>query len=1184
MRFFYFFIDLLEKFYYDIDVTYRDKTDEEEMQRKMKARKSLALALVLALLLSLVPSMGAWAADESFTNAKFDFGTADSAVADGYIQVTPQTVYNEQTGYGWLNDERIIVTASDDQTSDPVTSDWVTGNTVQDGQDIIEPANPEDGDYIHFVHPTFVVDVPNGIYAVKTVQGDSHSSTNSGAIVEDMRSFKPYYGSLPNESSIPSGMHAIAPGEYYTITKQVAVYDGQLTIELTGTTSRLNAVEISQVSAASEAVPGDKPTVYICSDSTAYGSATNKRETGWGNHLADYMTDDVIVKNTAMGGRSARDYLADGLLNDSVLKNIKPGDYVLIQFGHNDCTPIRPNRYSNPAEFKEWLAKYVEAVRAFGATPIMVTPPNRGYTENGNKVPGETFLNSFQAWTDAQRELAAEMDVELVEFNYYTIEYYNHIGWDRYISEVSSDCTHFVNGDAAALAACQLSYLISKSDTGLAAYATGTLTEGVSAKPISTRTLQAAMEEGNAVDADEWTADSYAKLAAALAMGREVVDNALTKTRADADAAKAAIEEAIDNLVSATNQYKFDFGSGAVEDGYTKVTAADKFAENGTYGFSADSVVTDVDRGTQDALTSDFSIVTNAKFSVKLPAGDYQVTVVAGDAEEATNVGYTMNNASKKKAGNVNAGSFNRATYPVAIVNGVLEISFLGNNAKVNAIEITPMEKRTAGDIPTLYIIGDSTVTSKSGAVGIDNQRYQGWGGHIADYLTGINVDNRAIAGRGIRGFFEADNVMDPLLTEIKPGDYLAIQFGHNDKNATNAGRYSTVEQFKEFLRTAAQGALDRGATPILITVMSHIRNFNESDPNDKSYPLRPFLPEEEIPRSFPEYAQATREVAAEMGIPCFDFNEVTYQLYQEKGVTWLLENVITADGVHPFEGKGSSYFARIVADGFAELGLEGFSDKVLANWDKAEEVTSQVDSLYLPMYSEDSLLTLGNALLDLYLALDDDARQVTVGPLVEALQEAIDNLELAVTASSDKASYAPNETITVSITASNEIVKPYLVGENGNGLATTRTETDNGDGTKTWTLTFSLATKGNRSLKVYADGYDTGLTVDFVVNTPATGNAQLYSVSLPETAKANESFTVTFKTNQYTEYVRLFNESGAGLAPISCSYVDEGDVRVWTYTISVGSAGVRNFQAGVASSDRVFTKSAQTVSLYVSR
>lgn len=55
----------------------------------MKARKSLALVLVLSLLLSLVPTMGVFAYDETFTQAKFDFGTADSAVENGYTKVTP---------------------------------------------------------------------------------------------------------------------------------------------------------------------------------------------------------------------------------------------------------------------------------------------------------------------------------------------------------------------------------------------------------------------------------------------------------------------------------------------------------------------------------------------------------------------------------------------------------------------------------------------------------------------------------------------------------------------------------------------------------------------------------------------------------------------------------------------------------------------------------------------------------------------------------------------------------------------------------------------------------------------------------------------------------------------------------------------------------------------------------------
>ena len=161
---------------------------------------------------------------------------------------------------------------------------------------------------------------------------------------------------------------------------------------------------------------------------------------------------------------------------------------------------------------------------------------------------------------------------------------------------------------------------------------------------------------------------------------------------------------------------------------------------------------------------------------------------------------------------------------------------------------------------------------------------------------------------------------------------------------------------------------------------------------------------------------------------------------------------------------------------------------------------------------------------------------------------------------------------------------KAYLVSESGNGLATSREVIDNEDGTKTWILTFSLATKGNRTLKVYADGEDTGVAVNFKIDNVATGKAKLYSVSVPETAKVNEPFTVTFETNTHTEYVRLFNENGMGLAPISCTYEDVDGVRVWTYVTSVGSVGIREFHAGVASADRVFTQSRQTVSIQVRR
>ena len=127
----------------------------------------------------------------------------------------------------------------------------------------------------------------------------------------------------------------------------------------------------------------------------------------------------------------------------------------------------------------------------------------------------------------------------------------------------------------------------------------------------------------------------------------------------------------------------------------------------------------------------------------------------------------------------------------------------------------------------------------------------------------------------------------------------------------------------------------------------------------------------------------------------------------------------------------------------------------------KRQELYRQLNSIIPEMFTPESAGAVVNALSALVDALEDpDALQVHVAPLIAALQQAIDNLDLAVTASSDKATYEPNETITVTIHTNAGIEKPYLVSEAGYGLATTRSKTENPDGTITWTLTFSLATK----------------------------------------------------------------------------------------------------------------------------
>ena len=191
------------------------------------------------------------------------------------------------------------------------------------------------------------------------------------------------------------------------------------------------------------------------------------------------------------------------------------------------------------------------------------------------------------------------------------------------------------------------------------------------------------------------------------------------------------------------------------------------------------------------------------------------------------------------------------------------------------------------------------------------------------------------------------------------------------------------------------------------------------------------------------------------------------------------------------------------------------------------------------------------------------------------------------VTASADKEVYTPNETITVTVTTADDVQKAYLVSESGSGLVSDRTYVDNGDGTLTWTLTLSLATKGDRTLSVYTDGKDTGVDVSFKIGDATVvegGEVKLISAEMDATAKVNEPMTATIQTSTNVAKVRLFNENGVGLAPTSCTYVDEGGVRTWTYVLSVGSTGNRTFTVKVAGSDLVWAEDTQTLQVSISR
>lgn len=151
--------------------------------------------------------------------------------------------------------------------------------------------------------------------------------------------------------------------------------------------------------------------VFIAGDSTAAEKRAERRpETGWVEHLQSFFdTDDVRVVNLARNGRSTRTFLSEGRWA-SLLEEVRPGDYVVIQFGHNDQSESKPDRYTPPEAFQANLRRFVADVREREATPVLMTPVvRRRFDDEGQ------FYDAHGVYPDLTREVAAETGAALVD-------------------------------------------------------------------------------------------------------------------------------------------------------------------------------------------------------------------------------------------------------------------------------------------------------------------------------------------------------------------------------------------------------------------------------------------------------------------------------------------------------------------------------------------------------------------------------------------------------------------------------------------------------------------------------------------------------------------------------------------------------------------------------------------------
>ncbi len=173
------------------------------------------------------------------------------------------------------------------------------------------------------------------------------------------------------------------------------------------------------------------PIIYIAGDSTAaIKGATEKPMSGWGEYLQQHVQPEVVIRNYAVNGRSTRSFLAEGRL-EYIADQLKPGDYVCIQFGHNDGKIEDPARYADPEhDYPEFLQQYITAVRSKGATPILLTSVSRRYfLENGQLDP--EALGPYPA---AMRQVAATTATPLVDVFEHSQQLYRELGEQESIS------------------------------------------------------------------------------------------------------------------------------------------------------------------------------------------------------------------------------------------------------------------------------------------------------------------------------------------------------------------------------------------------------------------------------------------------------------------------------------------------------------------------------------------------------------------------------------------------------------------------------------------------------------------------------------------------------------------------------------------------------------------------------
>jgi lysophospholipase L1-like esterase len=336
------------------------------------------------------------------TSFTFNFGEKSKS---GWLQIAPTNFYSPENGFGFEPGATIVAEKNSESSASPFY---------------------------------FSVKLPEGNYKVTAILGGENKSTTT--VKAELRRLMLEKNSVAAGKSVEKTFivnlrvpQIGATNHVHLKSRETSTeiwdWDEKLTLEFNGENPSLRALEIQ---------PAKVPTVFLMGDSTVCDQPAEPWNS-WGQMLPRFFKPEIAIANHSESGETVADSLRAQRF-EKIFSLMKSGDYLFVQFGHNDMK----NHATNALDiYKSDLQKIVARTRALGGTPVLVTSMER---------KGGVEHDTLAGYPDAVREVAKEENCPLIDLNAMSRIFYHALGVD--IGKAFQDGTHHNNYGSYELAKC----------------------------------------------------------------------------------------------------------------------------------------------------------------------------------------------------------------------------------------------------------------------------------------------------------------------------------------------------------------------------------------------------------------------------------------------------------------------------------------------------------------------------------------------------------------------------------------------------------------------------------------------------------------------------------------------------------------------------------------------------------